>query len=111
MEEKKFWTGRDGGHVDEIVKNLKQVESDYGLSLTSEIEWLKGLSKRFEHKWISVDERFPPIDKVYEGQGWSEWVLVKMQEDGQPFMDQYRHDLGRWVNNGKSVKYWMTIPN
>ena len=111
METRHFWTARDSGHVDEIVRDLQQLEEDNGLSMTDEIAWLRNLRLRFDFRWVSTEERFPPIDKVYEGQGWSEWVLVKMQEDGQPSMDQYRHDLGRWVNNGKSVKYWMTIPN
>lgn len=38
-------TARDRGHVEEIINHLKRVESYYRINLTSEIEWLRGLTK------------------------------------------------------------------
>lgn len=32
--------------VDKIIEHLKRVETDYGIDLTKEIEWLRNLNKK-----------------------------------------------------------------
>ena len=45
----KSFTSRDQGHIDEIVLALQQVEKDYGVTLTAEINWIKDLPRhKFE---------------------------------------------------------------
>ena len=89
---------------------MQQLDTEPSLETLTEMDaFIKGTEWMLKHMWISVDERLPPIRKVYENEKWSDWVLIRTSKGGV-YLDSYIFHKHTWTNNGDDVTNWMEIP-